>query len=143
MEIKDIIALVEAVSSSKLTSFTYEEGETKLSFDLNHELLITDASKVVAATAISEQDCILKETVPCNIITSPMVGTFYCAKGEGEEPYIRVGDKVMKGQVVGIVEAMKLMNEIESPYDGFVEEILVKNQEMVGFDQKLVRVRPL
>lgn len=143
MEIKDIIALIEAVSSSKLTSFTYEEGETKLSFELDHELQGSSASKVVAATAISEQSCIQKENVPCNIITSPMVGTFYHAKGEGEEPFIQVGDRVFKGQVVGIVEAMKLMNEIESPYDGIVEEILVKNQEMVGFEQKLVRIRPL
>ena len=143
MEIKDIIALIEAVSSSKLTSFTYEEGETKLSFELNHEPLLTKGSINVAASVISEQDCESKETTPCNIITSPMVGIFYSAKGEGQEPYIQVGDRIVKGQVVGIVEAMKLMNEIESPYDGIVEEILVKNQEMVGFEQKLVRIRPL
>ncbi len=143
MDIKDIIALIEAVSSSKLTSFTYEEGETKLSFELGKEPMVSAASKAVTVAAISEQDCILEETVPCNVITSPMVGTFYCAKGEGEEPFIKVGDQVFKGQVVGIVEAMKLMNEIESPYDGIVAEILVKNQEMVGFEQKLIRIRPL
>lgn len=143
MEIKDIIALIEAVSSSKLTSFTYEEGETKLSFELDHESLISTTSKVAATTAVNEQDCIPVETVPCDIILSPMVGTFYQAKGEGEKPYIQVGDRVCKGQIVGIVEAMKLMNEIESPYDGIVDEILVKNQEMVGFEQKLVRIRPL
>ena len=143
MEIKDIIALIEAVSSSKLTSFTYEEGETKLSFELDHELLGSSASKVVAATAISEQSCIQKETVPCNIITSPMVGTFYHAKGEGEEPFFQVGDRVTKGQVVGIVEAMKLMNEIESDYDGVVTDILVDNEQMVEYGQPMFVIKPV
>lgn len=74
-------------------------------------------------------------------ITSPMVGTFYAAPGEDAPPYISVGDVVKKGQVVGIVEAMKLMNEIESPYDGIVEKILVENKAMVGFGDELVLVR--
>lgn len=144
MEIKDIIALIEAVSASKVTSFTYEEGETKLSFEMNKDSdMVTPVTSVVAATAMAESECLPKESIPCLMITSPMVGTFYAAKGEGEDSYISVGDRVAKGQIIGIVEAMKLMNEIESPYDGIVEEILVKNQEMVGFEQKLVRVRPL
>lgn len=144
MEIKDIIALIEAVSASKVTSFTYEEGETKLSFEINKDsAMVTPVTSVVAATAIAEPECLPKESTPSLMITSPMVGTFYAAKGEGAEPYISVGDRVAKGQIIGIVEAMKLMNEIDSPYDGIVEEILVKNQDMVGFEQKLVRVRPL
>ncbi len=74
-------------------------------------------------------------------ITSPMVGTFYAAPSEDAQPFISVGDVVKKGQVVGIVEAMKLMNEIESPYDGVVEKILVENKAMVGFGDELVLVR--
>lgn len=74
-------------------------------------------------------------------ITSPMVGTFYSAPNEGAEPFVSVGDTVKKGQVIGIVEAMKLMNEIESPYDGIVEKILVENKAMVGFGDELVLVR--
>lgn len=74
-------------------------------------------------------------------ITSPMVGTFYSSPNEGAEPFISVGDTVKKGQVIGIVEAMKLMNEIESPYDGVVEKILVENKAMVGFGDELVLVR--
>ena len=89
---------------------------------------------------VFQQQAVTKEPEG-EYITSPMVGTFYAASGEDAEPYIRVGDVVKKGQVIGIVEAMKLMNEIESPYDGIVEKILVENKAMVGFGDELVLVR--
>ena len=69
-----------------------------------------------------------------------MVGTFYCAPAEDKEPYVKVGDTVKKGQTIGIVEAMKLMNEIESEYEGTVREILVTNGQMVEYGQPLVRI---
>ena len=68
---------------------------------------------------------------------SPLVGTFYQSASPESEPFVREGDTVKKGQVLGIVEAMKLMNEIESEYDGRVKEILVKNEQMVEFDQPM------
>ncbi len=74
-------------------------------------------------------------------ITSPMVGTFYAAPGEGQEPFVSVGDVVKKGQVIGIVEAMKLMNEIEATCDGVVEKIMVEDKAMVGFGDELMFVR--
>jgi acetyl-CoA carboxylase biotin carboxyl carrier protein len=74
-------------------------------------------------------------------VVSPMVGTFYAAPSEGEEPFVKVGDTVKKGQTIGIVEAMKLMNEIESEYDGVVEEVFVANEQMVEYGQPLIRVR--
>lgn len=75
-----------------------------------------------------------------HVVTSPMVGTFYASASEKEEPFVRVGDRVRKGQTIGIVEAMKLMNEIESEWDGVVTEIFVKNEQMVEFGQPLIRV---
>ena len=74
-------------------------------------------------------------------IESPMVGTFYAAASEKEEPFVKVGDTVKAGQTVGIVEAMKLMNEIEAECSGTVEEILVENGQMVEYGQTLMRVR--
>ena len=74
-------------------------------------------------------------------IESPMVGTFYAAPAEDKEAFVSVGDVVKKGQTVGIVEAMKLMNEIEAECDGIVEEILVKNEQLVEFGQPLLRLR--
>ena len=73
-------------------------------------------------------------------ITSPMVGTFYIAPNPESPPFVVVGDHVRKGQVVCIIEAMKLMNEIESDYDGVVSERLAENAEGVEFDQPLFRI---
>lgn len=143
MELKDIITLIQTISDSNLTSFEYQEGNTKLSIQMDHNECRTGGKPVVIQQEVVLKDIDDKHSVEnCNLITSPMVGTFYSAKSEDSKPFIQVGDRIKKGQVIGIVEAMKLMNEIESPYEGIVEEILVKNQEMVGFGQLLVRVRP-
>ncbi len=75
------------------------------------------------------------------IVTCPLVGTFYSSPSPEAEDFVRVGDPVKKGQVIGIVEAMKLMNEIECEYDGVVDAILVKNEEVVEFGQPLFRIR--
>lgn len=80
------------------------------------------------------------EAAPGNLIKSPLVGTFYAAPAEDAEPYVKVGDSVKKGQVLAIVEAMKLMNEIESDFDGEIAEIYVKNQDAVEYGQPLFRI---
>ena len=81
-----------------------------------------------------------EEAVAGNIVESPLVGTFYSAPAEDAESFVKVGDRVEKGQTLGIVEAMKLMNEIESDYSGTVAEILVNNQEGVEYGQPLFRI---
>lgn len=75
------------------------------------------------------------------VVTSPLVGVFYSASSPDAEPFVKVGDTVKKGQVLGIIEAMKLMNEIESEYDGVVEAILIKNEDVVEYGQPLFRIR--
>ena len=72
---------------------------------------------------------------------SPLVGTFYAAPAEDAEPFVKVGDSVKEGQVLAIVEAMKLMNEIESEFDGTVEKILVSNEEVVEYGQPLFVIK--
>ena len=74
-------------------------------------------------------------------ITSPLVGTFYAAPSENGEPFVQVGDQVQEGTVLGIVEAMKLMNEIESEVQGVIEKILVENGEPVEYGQPLFLVK--
>ena len=74
------------------------------------------------------------------VVTSPLVGTFYASASEGGTPFVKAGDPVKKGQVLGIVEAMKLMNEIESEYDGIVEAVLIGNGQMVEYGQPLFRI---
>ena len=75
------------------------------------------------------------------VITSPLVGTFYSSSSPDAEPYVKAGDTVKKGQILGIIEAMKLMNEIESEYDGVVEAVLVNNEDVVEYGQPLFRIK--
>ncbi|MDE7298285.1 MAG: acetyl-CoA carboxylase biotin carboxyl carrier protein [Lachnospiraceae bacterium] len=105
------------------------------------QAVVQTAAYMRAETAGARAEEDGKQEQSGDYITSPMVGTFYSAPSEGAEPFISVGDTVKQGQVVGIVEAMKLMNEIESPFDGVVEKILVENKEMVGFGQELVLIK--
>lgn len=76
-----------------------------------------------------------------NKVESPLVGTFYAAPAPDKEPFVKKGDTVKKGQVIGIVEAMKLMNEIECEYDGVVVDILVENGDMVEYGQPLFMIK--
>ncbi|WP_066384383.1 MULTISPECIES: acetyl-CoA carboxylase biotin carboxyl carrier protein [unclassified Anabaena] len=75
-------------------------------------------------------------------VSSPMVGTFYRASAPGEAPFVEVGDRVRKGQTVCIIEAMKLMNEIEAEVSGQVMEILIENGQPVEYNQPLMRINP-
>ena len=84
-----------------------------------------------------------EQTAPAvngTFIKSPIIGTFYAAAAPGKPPFVSAGDKVTKGQVVCIVESMKLMNEITSEFDGTVAEVLVNDGEAVEFDQPLIRI---
>lgn len=75
------------------------------------------------------------------VVECPLVGTFYSSPSPEAEDFVKVGDTVKKGQILGIVEAMKLMNEIECEFDGIVDAVLVKNEEVVEYGQPLFRIR--
>ena len=75
-----------------------------------------------------------------HVVTSPMIGTFYSASAPGEPAYVQVGDEVETGQVVGIIEAMKIMNEITADQSGVVVEILANNAEAVEYGSPLIRI---
>lgn len=138
MNISDIKELIREVSNSKIDEFQYEENGVKLS-------LSKEKNTTVVKEYVKEDDFFTQEEVndietgdlEVKVVTSPLVGTVYMAPAEGEAPFVSVGDVVKKGQVLAIVEAMKLMNEIESEYDGVIKEICVNNEEAVEFGQKL------
>ena len=143
MEFGQIIDLIKAVSDSNLTEFEIQDGETKISMETNKETkqitvtapLAQPQLSAVQPAAVQEEEKAEERTG--NIVKSPLVGTFYQSASPESEPFVKEGDIVKKGQVLGIVEAMKLMNEIESEYDGTVKEILVKNEQMVEFGQPM------
>lgn len=82
-----------------------------------------------------------KEEENYKLIKSPMVGTFYSKPSPKADAFVKVGDKVKKGDVIAIVEAMKLMNEVESEFDGEVVEICCKDEEMVEYGQTLIKIK--
>ena len=157
MEVKEIIELMKAMSENGMTGFELAEGDWKLSMKREKKIVAATQTPVVmqvpGQTMIQTADVTAMEQVSGEnaekkisgisekVITCPLVGTFYSSPAPDAEDYVKVGDTVKKGQVIGIVEAMKLMNEIESEYDGIVEEILVKNEETVEYGQPLFRIR--
>lgn len=165
MKISEIVTLIEAVSEHGLTSFVYEEGDQKLvlkkkkkknaapapvvisqpAAPMMSQMAIPMAAPIeMAAQAAGLQVEAKTDSVEIgsdNVVTSPLVGTFYNASSPDAEPFVKVGDTVKKGQVLGIIEAMKLMNEIESEFGGVVEAILVNNEDVVEFGQPLFRIR--
>ena len=99
----------------------------------------TDLQPVPPATQVSPPSPVEKKWVE---ISSPMVGTFYSAPGPDEPPFVKIGDRIGTGQTVCIIEAMKLMNEIEAEVCGEVMEVAVKNGESVEFGQTLMWINP-
>lgn len=95
----------------------------------------------VAAAPVSETGAAASAVSGEEIVKAPLVGTFYTAPSEDAQPFVKVGDVVKKGQVLGIIEAMKLMNEIESECDGVIEAVLISNEQVVEYGQPLFRIR--
>ncbi len=95
---------------------------------------------VAAPTPAAAPAASAPEAVSGNIITSPIIGTFYAAPSPDKPPFVKVGDTVNAGDVVCIIESMKLMNELNSDFSGRVAEIYVSNGEAVEFGQKLMRI---
>ena len=138
MEYKELVELIKTVSDSNIVDFKYEQGDTKIVMCSGETQ--TEAVKVVSAPVVVKEEVSVQSEVKKiagNVVKSPLVGTFYVAPAEDAEPFVKVGDRVKKGQTLAIVEAMKLMNEIESEYDGVVTKILAENGEGVEYGQPL------
>ena len=142
MEYEKIKQLIEDMGNSKLTAVDIEFPDgTKISMkkDKMQEKII-EKIPIVENNTIENQIKEDKNEKKGNIIKSPMVGTFYLKPSPTAEPYIEIGKEIKKGDVLCIIEAMKLMNEIESEYTGKVTEILVKDGDTVEYGTPLLRI---
>ena len=146
MEYNHILELIKTVSESNLTNFHYEEGNVKIHMSSGDVVMMDPGFTSTVTQTPSNTEAVVPtvqsvdtEAVATNgkTINSPLVGTFYAAPSEDAEPFVKVGDRVKKGQIIAIVEAMKLMNEIESEYDGVITEILVNNATGVEYGEAL------
>ncbi len=158
---EDLNRLIEKISTSDIQEFSLEGEDFKLEIKRNLFDKNQLSNNLVSSTSFDKQS-ITKKSINENVsivnepeapqvappgrsdlteITAPMVGTFYRAAAPGEDPFVEVGNNVKVGQTICILEAMKLMNEIESEFDGEIIEILVENGTPVEFGQVLMRVK--
>ena len=158
----DLNRLIEKISTSDIQEFSLEGEDFKLEIKRNLFDQNQVVNNLVSNTSFDKQINANQKTINDNIpvvnepeasqvappgrsdlteITSPMVGTFYRAAAPGEEPFVEVGNNVKVGQTICILEAMKLMNEIESEFNAEIVEILVENGTPVEFGQVLMRVK--
>ena len=148
MKISDIKALAELVRKNNLSALDLSEGELHIRI----ENAPAPQSAPAPEAAAPQEAAPVPAPAPApavdngpdfgaaRMIVSPMVGVFYASPSPDDPPFVKVGQKVHKGDVLCIIEAMKLMNEIEAECDGVVKEILVKNEQMVEYGQRLIRI---
>lgn len=152
MNYEDIKKLIDDMGDSKIDSLEIEFPEgMKISMKKNENILQSQTrnintqptTEVNVNTQTNFKENSIDEKEKCNykIVKSPMVGTFYESASPKEKPFVKVGDKVKKGDVLCIVEAMKLMNEIESEFDGEIVEICVKNEEILEYGKPLFKIK--
>ena len=163
MKVEQVLELVKAVSDSALTEFKYEEDGVKLSLKKTEGKIVQVQAPLAPVQGMAAGNAVpggvtagtgsasaagndpaaaesgnTQAALSGKVVKSPLVGTFYAAPAEDAEPFVKVGDSIKEGQVLAIVEAMKLMNEIESDFAGTVTEILVENGQAVEYGQPLM-----
>lgn len=143
MDFKEILELIDAIDKSTLTKFSFKEGDTKIKIEKKSgETAYTQSALQNEALEIKD-DVEKIESDNFEYIKSPLIGTFYNSPSPEEEPYITTGDKISKGQVIGIIEVMKVMNEVKCNYNGIVEDILINNNDTVEYGQSLIKIKVL
>lgn len=168
MDISEIKELIELINNSDLAYFEYKDKNSNIKMDKSLTREVNNLNKQDNNKKINTGDKVLeknilekklsdevkedktnnlkenineKEEISGSIVTSPMVGTFYGSPSPDSESFVKVGDPVKKGDVLCIIEAMKLMNEIESEFSGTVADILVKDGDMVEYGTPLFKIK--
>jgi acetyl-CoA carboxylase biotin carboxyl carrier protein len=144
MELEDLKELIELLKDTDITELQIEKEGTKVK--IRREKLLSSLEIPVHKSVAFHEKIVAEteeETQRLVTVTSPIVGTFYRASSPEASPFVEVGSKVSKGQVLCIVEAMKLMNEIESDVDGIMVKVLVENGQPVEYGEPLFLIEPV
>lgn len=156
IDFKELSELLAAIAANNITELTLKNSDFELTVTQGHPPLVTHAVATAAVEMPSPAPAPKQErpaTEPERVnaptadkkwvaIESPMVGTFYRSPSPDESPFVSVGDRIRSGQTVCIIEAMKLMNEIEAEAAGQVMEVLVENGQPIEFGQTLMYINP-
>ena len=146
MDLRKIKKLIEMLQESDLNEIEVKEGEESVRINRKKEVNINTAASQVSISAPAPQQSVSppaieeEPTHELAKITSPMVGTFYRSPAPGKPAFVDIGQKVKAGDVVCIVEAMKMMNQVKSDVDGVVREIYIEDGQPVEFDQPLISI---
>lgn len=139
MNLKLLKEFIELAKSEGVSELKYEED--KLKFEVSFK---NNSTQEPVFYQPKQTQPVLEEKtdITCfHEVKSPFVGTFYASSSPGKPPFVRVGDAVKKGQRICILEAMKIMNEIESDRDGIIAEICVENESLVEYGQVLFKIK--
>ena len=154
MELKDIKELLKAFDESESSYFSLELEDTKIKLKKPSETVAVSVAPVAQATPVAIPQVAAqpvatavepsapeveepKEDADGTKVLAPLVGVFYAAPTPEASAYVQVGDTVKEGQILCLIEAMKMMSEITAPKDGVIKKIYVKNQDVVGFEDPL------
>lgn len=150
MDIKELKKLIDFLRENGVSEFESNEDGKHIKISLadfkENVVYNTNARQEVVKNEVKSlrNDDIpmpTEDTTDFTVVKSPIVGTFYSKPSPTSETFVNLGDKVRKGQVLCIIEAMKVMNEIESPCDGVIQEICVNDAEIVEFSQPLFKIK--
>ncbi len=156
LTLEEIGTLAETLEKNKLERIKIKNGDCEIVLEAKRKCppppmpmpmgapMMQPMVNVTAAAAAAPESAPAPEAKPeisGNIVKSPIVGTFYAAPSPDKAPFVKVGDSVKKGDVIMIIESMKLMNEVQSDFDGVVAEILVENGTAVEFDQPIMVIK--
>lgn len=145
-DIETIEKLAKIVAANDLAEITIGDGDRKITVKgkkcpppaMAMPFMTSAQQPVQAAPAQAAENAQEAPAVSGNTVKSPIVGTFYAAPSPDKPPFVKVGDSVKKGDVIMIIESMKLMNEVKSEFDGIVREILVSDGQAVEYDQPIM-----
>ncbi|RDU72033.1 acetyl-CoA carboxylase biotin carboxyl carrier protein [Helicobacter brantae] len=152
MNFKEVEKLIDIFSKNSISSIFLKEGDFEIHLEKNapaSQVQIPQVQNVAPAMPSVSVVAEAPSTTPAlstqegEFIKSPMVGTFYRCPSPNASPYVNVGDKIKKGQIIGIVEAMKIMNEIEAEFDCKVVEIVANDAQPVEFGSNLIKVEKI
>ena len=135
MEIKEILEVLQAFDSSGCELIEVEDSKGKIRIEKARKSVATEIGGSKVENDLEAYEDAIEESGLC--VKSPIVGVYYSAPAPDEKPYVSIGSLVKKGQVLCLVEAMKMMNEITAPKDGKIEKIFLKNQDVVEYDTPL------
>ncbi len=149
MDFKDIKDIINIFDNSSIDKLKLQNGDFKISLERNNTVFVEATEKTVVSNLETITEAPIIQQVEKNLekvedsnytFISPLVGTFYAASSPESEPYVQVGDEVKVDDVICIVEAMKMINEIKSPVNGKIVEILVENEDLVEFEQPIFKI---